>query len=571
MTDFKLRPYQIDALNIIHEDLKTEPEVLFQAIMGAGKTVTIARLINRYWFETDRRFLILAHKQELVEQFFNAFKTKTDISPYEIGVCCAGLNQKDLQKRLTIGSVQTFCNVVNDYPGADLLAIDECHRVSVGKDSQYDQVINSLRSKVPNMRILGCTATVGRLGHGYIYGDRHVKGGKNLFPRLNHQIKYQTLLDQGYLCKMKGLIAHADSLTADLETVEVNGDYVLNRLGEVMSKQIHLSTAVDAIREHCKDFNMICVFCCTIDHAERLRALLGDEATTIHSQLSPLEREINMQSWLSGKTRICTSVNILTEGIDIPQLDCLAMARPTLSSTLFLQAVGRLLRLYPGKDYGFLLDLTDNTARFGTDLDNVKVAIPQSVKSAIEKDRLSKICPSCEREVFVSFRTCPHCKFEWPVEEIIEANQVPDLKEVSFKKADPVWMGVIDMRLNMHESKKSKKYLGKVSFYTDNYYAKPIIMWFCMPDFYSGYAVEAARKKWEMLMPSEALPETVDDFVKYQVPMPEAILVDITQEWPEVLDVRYDTPDFFVDKPFMDGQTPLEALNSVFDDDPIPF
>ena len=357
MKDFKLRPYQIDALDVIHEDLKTEPIVLFQAIMGAGKTVTLCRLINRYWFETDRRFLILAHKRELVSQFLECCRAMTSIPIFDIGVCCAGLGERILGKRLTIGTIQTFVNVAEDYPGCDLLVIDEAHRISVGTDSQYDQVINLLQTKVPNMRLIGCTATIGRLGHGYIYGDRCRPGAKNLFPKLNHQIKYSTLLDQGYLCKLIGKISNAESLEADLADLDTaGGDYILDQLGEVLSREIHLNTAVQAIKEHCGEYKMICCFCCTISHAEKLKDLIGEECVTIHSQLSPLEREINMESWLSGRKRICTSINILSEGVDIPALQCLVMARPTLSSTLFLQSVGRVLRLHPSKDHGFLLN-----------------------------------------------------------------------------------------------------------------------------------------------------------------------------------------------------------------------
>ena len=223
MTDFKLRQYQIDALNVIHEDLKTEPIVLFQAIMGAGKTVTLCRLINRYWFESGRRFLILAHKKELVTQFFDTFKNMTDIPIADIGICCSGLGSKVLGKRLTIGTIQTFINVAESYPGCDMLVIDEAHRISVGTNSQYDQTINILKNKTPNMRIVGCTATVGRLGHGYVYGDRCRKGAINLFPRLNYQIKYSTLLELGYLCELRGKVSNAEQLESDLSILDTAG------------------------------------------------------------------------------------------------------------------------------------------------------------------------------------------------------------------------------------------------------------------------------------------------------------------------------------------------------------
>ena len=559
-----LRQYQIDALNVIHEDLKTEPIVLFQAIMGAGKTVTLCRLINRYWFESDKRFLILAHKKELVQQFFDTFKDMTDIPVFDIGVCCAGLGERVLGKRLTIGTIQTFVNVAKDYPGCDLLIIDEAHRISVGTDSQYDQTINILKNKSPNMRLIGCTATVGRLGHGYIYGEKCRKGATNLFPRLNYQIKYSTLLELGYLCELRGKISNAESLESDLSNLDTTGgDYVLDKLGEIMSHEIHLRTAVQAINEHCADYKMICCFCCTIDHAERLQDLIGEECTIIHSQLSPLQRQINMADWTSGRKRICTSINILSEGVDIPSLQCLVMVRPTLSSTLFLQSVGRVLRIHSSKDHGFLLDLSGNSARFGTDLDNVKIGIPKAVaKDILEQDKLIKLCPMCEREVFVSLRVCPHCGFEWPAAEIIEANHVPVLKEITFKpkeKLPPQWYDVHDMYVDIHESRKNGKFLGRVEFECGLFRAS---LWLCFSDFYSGYAVEKAEQKWEMLVGYIPFPNNVQEFAECQtIVKPKRILVTVDTEYPDILDYEFE-------------EVPWELADDVievFDGEPLPF
>lgn len=563
---FKLRPYQSDALDVIHEDLKTEPFVLMQAIMGSGKTVMIARLINRYWFESEKRFLILAHKKELVSQFFNTIKDMTDIPIQDVGVCCAGLGERVLGKRLTIGTIQTFVNVAEDYPRCDMLVIDEAHRISVGTNSQYDQTINILKGKSPNMRIIGCTATVGRLGHGYVYGDRCAKGAVNLFPRLNYQIKYSTLLKLGYLCELRGKISNADQLESDLSYISTTGgDYVLDKLGEIMSYEVHTHTAVEAIHEHCKDYKMICVFCCTISHAELLCDLLGSECTTVHSQLSPLDRQINMADWESGNKRICTSINILSEGIDIPSLQCLVMVRPTLSSTLFLQSVGRVLRLHPSKDHGFLLDLSGNSARFGTDLDNVKIGIPKAVaKEILKNDPLIKICPLCEHEVFISLKTCPNCGFNWPTESIIEANHVPELKEVKFQPKErelPKWYDVHDMHVEMHESRKNGKFLGRIEFECGLFRAN---MWLCFSDFYSGYAVTKAREKWEMLVGYVPFPEGVDEFMECQTLVkPKRILVTVDTEYPDILEFEFEKPGWEEDD--------IVEEQLVIDDEDLPF
>ena len=141
--NFRLRSYQVEALNVIHTDLQRSDNVLLQAIMGSGKTVIASRLINKYFFETDRSFLILAHKRELVEQFLDAFNKFTEIHMEEIGVCCSGLNRNDLSKRITIGTIQTFVNSVDIFGQCSLLIVDEAHKISIETDSQYDLVIDT--------------------------------------------------------------------------------------------------------------------------------------------------------------------------------------------------------------------------------------------------------------------------------------------------------------------------------------------------------------------------------------------------------------------------------------------
>ena len=191
---FLLRDYQKKALSVLDKDLKTSSEpVLFVAIMGAGKTVMAARLINKYYFDSNKKFLIMMHKKELVEQFYKTFVKFTGVATSNIGICCAGLNQKQIGRRITIATVQSFVGCVDDYSGCDLLIIDEVHRVLMNSDSQYSIVINALRSKNKYFRLLGITATPFRLDHGFIYGDKCVDGGVNLFDKINHRIKYKHL------------------------------------------------------------------------------------------------------------------------------------------------------------------------------------------------------------------------------------------------------------------------------------------------------------------------------------------------------------------------------------------
>ena len=536
---YEMRDYQKEALDVIYEDLKTEKNVLLRAIMGAGKSAMAVKLIDRLNNERDGfRAIILVHKKELVSQFVSAFGKFSSINQADIGICCAGLKQKDLSKRITIATVQTFYRVRFDYKPAHLIIIDEAHVIPYhDKKSRYRQVIDVLRAKRPNCRILGLTATPSRLGHGYIFGKRHRPNEENLFPEENHAVGYETLRKAGHLVPLIGKVAAHEGISEDLAGVSINGDYVLDQVGEIMSRTIHVKTTADAIIKHCAGYKTIVVFCCTISHAEMVKNFIdaeGEDCTIVHSQLTDIERHGNMESWKSGRTRIMVSVNILIEGFDLPRLDCLVMARPTMSSTLFLQAVGRVLRTHPGKEHGMLVDLTDNVNRFGTDLDNVKVTVPRVVEDIIEKeleDNLEKICPSCEAVVSYYLRVCD-CGYAFIFEEVKHADSLHELVDITFDKNPPEKYDVHSAEIGMHQSKKNDKLLGKITMFYGHSHAR-IVAYFCLLDNYSGYAVTKSAERWGDFS-DEPLPEGVVDFITKSIICPASISLDTNGKYPQI-------------------------------------
>ena len=543
MEEFALRPYQVIALNQIHKDLQTDNHVLLQAIMGAGKTVMVCRLINKYFFETNRNFLILAHKEELVQQFYNTFKTKSDVPLHEIGIACSGIQaKKQIGRRIVIATRDTFIGQLDKYNYCSMLVVDECHAINMDDTSStYYKIITDLQSKNEQLRILGITATPFRVSLGLCYGDRNC--GNVLFPKLNHHIKYEELKDQGYLMPLEGLVAGNDSIQKDVDGVKRNGEFVLDQLQDVMVKQVHLETAVEAINKHCKDFKHICIFCVGIEHAEKLSELLGDECTVVHSKLSNIERSQNMDDWNSGRKRMIASINILVEGFDFPALDCLVMVRHTMSAGLYLQAVGRVIRIYPGKKRAFLLDLTDNTSRFGTDLDKVKVKIPKKVSDEALK-KFEKECPECNCWMHVARIECPDCGYVYPPteREVEIANKIPDLKSVNFEPAPPTVCTLYDIEFKRHK-KKGKPDSLRVNYLDTNQY-QPCMgsEWICLE--HGGFAAQKAVEWWKKMTSGDGpVPKTVDealDRIEDEFIYPEKVILQVDANgFTKVIDYIY--------------------------------
>ena len=548
--DFSLRPYQITALEILHSGLNAKDILLLQAATGAGKTIIIVRMIRRYFFDhPGRSFLVLMHKRELVEQFARAFFKFTDIPAGDIGIACAGVQVESVtDRRITIASVQTLVNQIGAYPGADLVVVDETHRVGHDDTTQYRVLLDALRKYRPDHKTIGVTATAYRLGHGMIYGDQCRPGRQNFFPELTHRITYKELVAGGYLMKLTGRIATGETLTADLKDVAVSGDYVISQLGDVMSRTVHIQSAVDGFEKYgAANHKSVCVFACTIEHAELLCKAFqdrGHSAVTIHSKLPEITREANLKHWQRGTVKIAVSVNILIEGFDFPALSCLVFCRPTKSPTLFVQAIGRILRTAPGKEEALLIDLTDNTLSFGTDLDNPQFTIPKGAEG--EGEAPSKVCqgtlPSgevCGAPVHASLMYCPVCGFAFPRSAEVEA-ALGTLKAVTF--SEPEEFEVHSVEYRGHQSRGTGKNLLRVIYSSGTIFApRDFSDYVCFPDEYTGYAVERAKEWWEERT-TEPFPVTLEEafFLADTLATPKRITVVRDGKYSKIVGYDFD-------------------------------
>lgn len=515
-----LRPYQIDTLDVLHDAIQDRDILLLQAATGAGKTAMIVRMIQRYFnSDSSRTFLIVMHKQELIQQFMASFKKFTSIPVADIGIACKGLSSKVVtDRRITIASVQTLVNQLNVYGGADLVVVDETHRIGHDDNSQYKVLLNKLREYKPDHKVIGVTATAYRLGHGMIYGDECKAGRDNFFPDLTHRVLYSDLVRDGYLMPLKGFVACDGDTAEELSNATMtSGEYNMLDAGRIMTR--HISSAVDAFEKYGADHKSVAVFACTIDHATRLSeefSSRGHSACVIHSKLSAIERDYNLKEWQSGRIKIAVSINVLVEGFDHPGLSCLVMCRPTKSPVVFVQAIGRVLRVHEEKSESLLIDLTSNVMEFGLDLDNPRFTIPSGMDGKGEAP--VKICPgnnedgtACGMSLHPATMVCHYCGYEYPVVEM-EAS-VSKMKEVNFngEEEPPEWYDVMGMSTSIHTSKEGKQLL-KVSLQVGSgfYGSKSVNVWICLRDYYKGFAVDKGEEKWNEFS-EEPFPDNVEE------------------------------------------------------------
>lgn len=436
-----LRPYQEEALAAVMEAMGRQKYVLIQAGTGAGKTILFSSIIQKCMREYNMRIAVVAHREILVRQAYEKLLRVAPEAENYVGLACSSVSKDiDLDRPVIIGSPQTLANRLGVCRPVNLVIIDECHRVPPRNEhSQYGDMLAKLEAYYPPLRIIGVTATPYRLGHGYIYGCQCRKGSVNWWPSLTCSISIGTLQDAGWLVPLHA--KEAVDMDDALSCVRTSkGEFDTHELAALMGKPVHITNAVTAYEKYAQDRRHVVVFAVTIEHAERLCeafAAAGYRSGVVHSRMPKAERDNVLRGFDDGSIRVVCNVGVLTEGWDSTGVDCMLMCRPTMSPALFVQMVGRGLRLHEGKADCLLLDLSGNCARHGSP-DNPVVTWSDGTKKAKSKERQMKTCPDCEELVSPDARECPGCGYEFPHAELVEARKDNvEMRDVLFAGSPP--------------------------------------------------------------------------------------------------------------------------------------
>jgi DNA repair protein RadD len=156
------------------------------------------------------------------------------------------------------------------------------------------------------------------------------------------------------------------------------------------------------------------VFASGIKHGAHIVRLLrekhGIECGFVTGETPAAERDDVLGQFRRGELKYLCNVNVLTTGFDAPNIDCVALVRPTMSPGLYYQMVGRGFRLHPGKQNCLVLDFGGNVVRHGP-VDQVKV-VERNGKGNGEAP--AKECPECLSVIAAGYARCPDCGYEFP-------------------------------------------------------------------------------------------------------------------------------------------------------------
>ncbi|WP_163372846.1 DEAD/DEAH box helicase family protein [Endozoicomonas acroporae] len=402
-----LRPYQSESIEALFNwwsERKGENPVVVLPT-ASGKTVIFSTLIKRLLASYPTlRILILAHTKELVGQAADKLTNVWPDAP--VGIYCAGLGSRDIQQ-VTSASRDSIRRVINDIEEPfHLVIVDEAHLIAPREESSYRKILDALKEKYPPLAVVGFTATPYRQSSGLIYGE-----DGSLFSDVAYEAGIRDLMKQGYLCPITAKAVNADAVP-DLEGIKTTaGDFNLGQLAEAVEVDGLVMAAV--AEWHRAAFMQgrasSCFFAVSIAHAEMISAALlalGVTAPVVTGNTKSETRAEILKQFDRGELPALVNVGCLTTGWDAPRLDCIALMRPTKSLSLFIQMVGRGLRLHDSKADTLLLDFGGNLERFGP-LDTAQP--PKKRKAEIR----TKVCGQCAEVVSMYARKCKCCGFEF--------------------------------------------------------------------------------------------------------------------------------------------------------------
>ena len=451
----QLRPYQTEAVQAVYAHLQTRddnPCVVLPT--AAGKSLCLAQICSDAVLHWGGRVLILAHVKELLQQ--NADKLHRLAPKVDFGVYSAGLKSRKTKEPVIIAGIQSVYKKACTLGRFDLILIDEAHLLQESGEGMYRTFLKEAKIVNPNVRLIGFTATPYRLSSGMLCKP------ENLLNHICYEKGIKELINEGFLCRIHTKVpAHK----IDCSNIHVrNGEFRSEEVAELFSTEAAVHSICTDILKNTANRKKILVFCADVAQAQlfqtKIKALSGEEAGLVTGETPTQERADLLACFqdkptgLLGKVqplRWLVNVNVLTTGFDAPAIDCVVLARPTLSPGLYYQMVGRGFRLYESKTDTLILDYGGNIQRHGC-VDDIRIKTKEGGEGNGEAP--VRECPDCHNVMPISISRCAECGYVFPIKE-------PEVKLDQTASKDGIITGQITEKeypvLNISYSKHYKK------------------------------------------------------------------------------------------------------------------
>ncbi|GJD33172.1 DEAD/DEAH box helicase [Methylobacterium aerolatum] len=433
----RLRDYQRASLDALDAAWGRGGETGLLVVLptGAGKALVIAALARETLAQNPlARVAIVTHSRELVAQNHAELLRHWPEAP--AGIFSAGLGRREAGAQVLTCSIQSVADRLDAVGPRDLVIVDEAHLIPRAAETRYGRFLAGLSALTPAMRVAGFTATPYRLDSG-----RLDEGEGRLFTRIAYEAGTGDLIRRGYLAP---LMSKATLTQLDVTGVgRRGGDYIPSELEAAVNRDWITRAAVAEMVEYGRDRRSWLAFCAGLAHAAAVRDAVraeGFSCETIEGGTPKRERDRLVAAFREGRIRCLTSVGVLGTGFNAPGVDLVALLRPTRSTGLYVQQVGRALRCAPGKDDALILDYAGLVRMHGP-VDAVTIRTAIAVRAGAGGVR-AKPCPGCGALIALNASTCEACWTEpeterEPGHDAAAEDELPILSEAARRPEGP--------------------------------------------------------------------------------------------------------------------------------------
>jgi len=347
------------------------------------------------------------------------------------------------------------------------------------------------------------------------------------------------------------------------------GEYVASEVEDLMDEDNLVLSACREIVTRAADRKSVLIFASGVRHAQHVARVLGErhgvECGFVCGDTLPFERDDTLRRFRSGALRYLVNVNVLTTGFDAPNIDCVALLRPTLSPGLYYQMVGRGFRLHPGKADCLVLDFGGNVLRHGP-VDQLRV----DDAARGEGEAPVKECPTCHEIVAAGYAICPACGHVFPPREqrghdghASGAGILSDQATRVQYEVEDVFYAVHTKRNAPPDAPRTMRVDYRVGF---NQYVSE---WICLE--HTGFARQKAAQWWARRS-QEPVPESAEEAVELAQAGALAPTQRITVERKpgEQFD-RVVRHELGPNPPRLDGEDGLPEYAAPLDESEVPF
>ncbi|KAF9535421.1 P-loop containing nucleoside triphosphate hydrolase protein [Crepidotus variabilis] len=433
-----LRPYQEQCLDACMDALRAGHTRLGVSLpTGAGKTTVFISLLSRLAppaeNEKATRSLIVVNSIELARQ--SAAQVARLFPNWTVEIEQGGKYIASGYADVTVATYQTLSkeNRLLKFDPAALKAVivDEAHHAAAKSYrallSRFHQDIkhpnpDAIQETAHKVPIIGFSATFGR-HDGLALGS--------VFERIVYHRDFLEMIKEEWLCDVRFTTVRAQLNLQNVTISGKNGDFNPTSLAQVVNTDTMNDVVVKAWIDRASNRRSTLVFCVNIDHVKALTQTFrkyGIDARYIFSETPPVQRQALVADFKTGLFPVLVNCAILTEGADIPNIDCVLVARPTRSRNIFAQMIGRGMRLSPhtGKEDCRIIDFVDSNGRV-----NGVVSVP----TLFGLDPFSLECED-ETPQSLDIRMKEAEEAELPVIGLGNASSIPEPKSILYTDHD---------------------------------------------------------------------------------------------------------------------------------------